>query len=41
MVVGYLVARSAPHGRLRSLVYVIVVAVVVIAVLAVKSLVNH
>lgn len=41
MVVGYLVARSAPHGRVRSLVYVLVVAVAVLAVLAVKSLVSH
>jgi hypothetical protein len=41
MVVGYLVARSAPHGRVRSLVYVLIVAVAVIAVLAVKSLVSH
>lgn len=41
MVVGYLVARSAPMSRLRSLVYVAGVAVVVIGVLAVKSLVNH
>lgn len=41
MVVGYMVARSAPHGRVRSLLYVMVVAVAVIAVLAVKSLVSH
>lgn len=41
MVVGYLVSRSAPHGRVRSVLYVIVVAVAVIAVLAVKSLVSH
>lgn len=41
MVVGYLVARSAPYSRLRSLVYVGVVAVIVIGVLAVKALVNH
>jgi hypothetical protein len=41
MVVGYLVARSAPYSRLRSLIYVLVVAVIVIGVLAVKSLVNH
>ena len=41
MVVGYLVSRSAPHGRLRSLLYVMVVAVAVIAVLAIKSLVSH
>ena len=41
MVVGYLVARSAPHSRIRSLLYVAVVASVVIGVLAVKSLVNH
>ena len=41
MVVGYLVARSAPMSRLRSLVYVAGVAVVVIGVLAIKSLVQH
>lgn len=41
MVVGYLVARSAPHSRLRSLVYVVGVAVVVVAVLVVKSLAGH
>lgn len=41
MVVGYFVARSAPHGRLRSLLYVAVVAVAVIGVLVVKSLVSH
>lgn len=41
MVVGYLVARSAPHSRLRSLVYVAIVGLAVVAVLAVKSLVSH
>jgi hypothetical protein len=41
MVVGYLVARTVPLSRLRSLVYVVGVAVVVIGVLAVKSLVGH
>lgn len=41
MVVGYLVARSAPHSRVRSLVYVCIVALAVVGVLAVKSLVNH
>lgn len=41
MFVGYRVARSAPHGRLRSLAYVAVVVVVVSGVLAVKSLVGH
>jgi len=41
MVVGYLVARSAHRSRLRSLVYVGVVAVAVIGVLAVKALVSH
>ena len=39
--VGYLVARSAPMSRARSLLYVAGVAVVVIGVLAVKSLVGH
>lgn len=41
MAVGYLVARSAPHSRLRSLLYVAVVALAVIGVLVVKSLVSH
>ena len=41
MVVGYLVARSAPNSRRRSLLYVAVVALAVVAVLVVKSLVNH
>lgn len=41
MVVGYLVGRSAPYSRIRSLAYVVVVAVIVVGVLAVKSLVNH
>ena len=41
MIVGYLVARSAPYSRLRSLLYVLVVALTVILVLGVKSLVNH
>lgn len=37
MVVGYLVARSAPVSRPRALVYVGIVALVVIGVLIVKS----
>jgi hypothetical protein len=41
MVVGYLVARSAPNSRARSLVYVAIVAVAVVGVLVIKSLVNH
>lgn len=41
MVVGYLVARSAPYSRVRSLLYVAGVAVIVVGVLTVKSLVNH
>lgn len=41
MVIGYLVARSTPLSRPRSLVYVAGVAVVVVGVLAVKSLVSH
>lgn len=41
MVVGYLVARSAPVSRLRALIYVVFVAFVVIGVLVVKSLVGH
>lgn len=39
--VGYLVARSAPTSRLRSLVYVAGVAVIVLVVLGVKALVGH
>lgn len=39
--VGYLVARSTPLSRARSLLYVSGVAVVVIGVLLVKSLVGH
>lgn len=41
MVVGYLVARSAPTSRARSLLYVAIVAVTVVVVLAVKSVVGH
>lgn len=41
MVVGYLVARSVPRSRTRSLVYVLLVGAAVIAVLLVKSLVHH
>lgn len=41
MIVGYLVARSAPYSRVRSLLYVLVVALTVVLVLGVKSLVNH
>ena len=41
LVVGYLVARSAPHSRTRSLIYVLFVALLMVGVLAVKSLVNH
>lgn len=41
MVVGYLVARTAPVSRPRALLYVAYVAVLVIIVLAVKSLVSH
>lgn len=41
MVIGYLVARSVPLSRVRSLGYVLAVAVAVILVLAVKSLVGH
>lgn len=41
MSVGYLVARSAPSSRLRSLAYVLVIGVVVGAVLLVKSAVGH
>lgn len=41
MIVGYLVARSAPVSRFRAVLYVTFVAVVVVGVLAVKSLVGH
>lgn len=41
MAVGYLVARSAPYSRLKSLIYVGAVALTIIGVLAVKSLVAH
>ena len=41
MLVGYAVARSTPRSRAQSLLYVVYIAVVVIAVLAVKSLVSH
>lgn len=41
MVVGYLVARSAPTSRGRALLYVGVVAVAVIGILVIKSLVHH
>ena len=41
MVVGYLVARSAPTSSARALLYVGGVVVVVIGVLIVKSLVGH
>lgn len=41
MAVGYLVARSRPSSRLRSLTYVFFVALIVIGVLLVKSLVGH
>jgi len=39
--VGYLVARSAPTSRPRSLLYVGFVAVLVVGVLVVKNLVGH
>jgi peptidoglycan/LPS O-acetylase OafA/YrhL len=41
LAVGYLAARSAPHSPGRSLIYVLVVAVLMMGVLAVKSLVGH
>ena len=39
--VGYLVARSAPTSRPRSLLYVGFVAILVVGVLVVKNLVGH
>jgi hypothetical protein len=41
MVVGYLIARSRPTGRLRSMGYVLSIALAVVAILFVKSLVGH
>lgn len=41
MSIGYLVGRSVPLSRARSLLYVAVVTVAVIGVLVVKSLVSH
>jgi hypothetical protein len=41
MGVGYAVARSAPMSRLRSLAYVLVIALLAGVILAVKSLVGH
>lgn len=41
MIVGYLIARSRPTSRIRSLGYVASVAVVVIAILWVKSLAGY
>ena len=41
MVVGYLVARSGPRGRVRSVAYMGAVGLAVLLVLFVKSLVNH
>lgn len=41
MLVGYLVARTVPMSRARSLVYVGLIAVIVLGVLAVKSVVGH
>lgn len=41
MIVGYLVARSAPTSRPRSLAYVVIVALVVVGVLAVKTAIGH
>jgi hypothetical protein len=41
MGVGYAVARSAPMSRLRSLGYVLVIALLAGVILAVKGLVGH
>ena len=41
MGVGYLIARSRPTGRLRSIGYVMSIALAVVAILFVKSLVGH
>lgn len=41
MAVGYLVGRSVPLSRLRSLIYVAIVAFAVIGVLVIKTLVSH
>lgn len=41
LVVGYLVARSAPVSRTRALAYDAVILVLVVAVVTVKTLVGH
>ena len=41
LVVGYLAARAADVGRVRALVYVLVILVLVAGVLLVKGLVGH
>lgn len=41
MIVGYLIARSRPSSRLRSIGYVLTIAIAVGAILWVKGLVNH
>lgn len=41
MAVGYLIARSRPTSRLRSIGYVVSIAFAVVAILFVKSLVGH
>ena len=41
MVVGYLIARSRPSSRLRSIGYVATIALAVLAILVIKNLVGH
>lgn len=40
-IVGYLIARSKPSSRIKSVGYVLTIAVAVVAILFVKSLVGH
>lgn len=41
MIVGYLIARSRPTSRWRSLGYMFLITLAVVAILVVKSLVGH
>ena len=40
-IVGYLIARSKPSSRIKSLGYVVTIALAVLAILFVKGLVGH
>jgi hypothetical protein len=41
MAVGYLIARSRPTSQIRSIGYVVSIAIAVVAILFVKNLVGH